>query len=208
MSTKVYNAFLFNGSLDELMSILYEIKADYYKRLEDKLPNLHFDNWKLEQKRYSFLPSDLTWKELKELQCPEYILESIFEKEAKINDYHPLNIEASVVIYFFENKIYAHFFGLDRDFEKEIFSKYTQFQDYHYQNNSDQSNYDWDDEPWEDMTEERQKELEDDWDERERVWDAILSDSAIPSDRGLCYDFNPKGYKLILLCNKILNSIK
>lgn len=207
MSAKVYNAYIFNDSLDKLMSILYEIKAEYYKLLENKLPNLHFKSWILKKDRYTFLPSDLTWIEFKKLKFSDYLLENIIEKEAKINDYHPLNIDASVVIYFFENKVYAQFFGFDRDFEKFIFQKYTQFQDYHYQDNTDQSNYDWDNESWDTMTEERQKELEDDWSERERVWDNILSESSIPSDRGLVYEFAPKGHKLNLLCNKILESI-
>lgn len=207
MSTTIYNAFIFNGNLDELMSILYEIKSEYYKILEDKLPNLNFNNWKLKKKKYSFLPSNITWQELKELDFADYLLENIIEKEKKINDHHPLNIEASVVVYFCENKIYVQFFGLDRDFQKDILDKYTKFQDYHFQNNTDQSNYDWDEEPWESMSEERQLELEKDWAERKRIWNNFFSDCSIPSDIGLSYDFAPKGYQLNLLCNKILKAI-
>lgn len=208
MSTKIYNAFIFNSNIDELMSILYEIKTEYYQILENKLPNLNFNNWKLKKKRYPFLPSNLTWQEFKKLDFSDYLLENIIEKEKKINDYHPLNIDASIVIYFCENKIYTQFYGLDRDFQESILTKYDKFQDYNYQDNTDQSNYDWDNELWDNMSEERQLELEEDWKEREIIWNKILPDHSVPSDKGLTYEFAPIGYQLNLLCKKILNAIE
>ena len=206
MSTKIYNAFIFNGSAEELITILKEIKSEYYELLKNKLSNLNFawKGWILTKKRYPFLPSDVNWKEFKAL---DYLLENIIEKEKKIGEHHPFNIDASLVTYFCEDKIYVQFFGLPNDFQKLVLAKYTQFQDYHYQNNTDQSNYDWDEESWETMSEERQLELENEWGERYRIWNKIMPDYSAPSQNGLCFDFAPINYQLNLLCNDILKSI-
>lgn len=208
MSTKIYNAFKFNGNNEELISIFKNIKLEYYDYLQNKLTKLNFNKWNLEKKRYKFLEKDYTWKEFKELDFPEYILEDIFQVENKRGEWHPLNIDASSVVYHCEEKIYVQFFGFDRDFLKNQLDKYSQFEDYHYQNSTDQSNYDDDKEPWNEMSEERQKELEKEWKERYRIWEKIMPDWSIPSECGLIYNFTPIGYKLTCLCNDILDKIK
>jgi len=209
MSTKIYNAFKFNGNGEELIVILKEIKKEYIELTKNKLMKLNYSpNWILKKDRYPSLLSDLTWIELKEISCSEFILEDIIRKEEKIGEYHPFNISASAIIYFCENNIYIQLFGLPRDYQKQILNKYNQFTDYHYQNQSDQSNYDWDKEDWNTMTEERQEELEKEWEERERIWDKIMPDYSSPSELGLSFDFVPINYEMSVFCRDIIKSIK
>lgn len=208
MSTKIYNTFKFNGETEELISILKEIKLSYYQYLKNFLTNLNL-NWDLKKERYKFLEKDYSWKEFKELDFSDYLLEDILATEKKRGEHHPFNIDASAVVYFCENKQYVQFFGLPQDFQKLILDKYNdKFQDYHYQNNTDQSNYDWDTEPWDEMSEERQEELEKEWEERYRIWEKIMPDYSIPSESGLIFEFAPIGYQLHLLCNVVLDTIK
>lgn len=208
MSTKIYNAFIFNGNTEELMSILKDIKSEYYEFIKNKLTKLNYSKWILEKKRYKFLEQDYTWQEFKNTDFPEYVLEDIISVENKRGEWHPFNIEASAVVYHCENKVYVQFFGFDRDFQKIQLDKYNQFQDYHYQNSTDMSNYDWDNEPWDTMSDQRKAELEAEWEERCRIWEKIMPDWSIPSECGLVYNFEPIGYKLNCLCNDILNSIE
>ena len=210
MSTKIYNAFKFNGNGEELIVILKEIKKEYIQLTKNMLMKCNFSSadWILKKDRYPFLPSDLTWKELKEINFSEFILENIIRKEEKIGEHHPFNISASAVVYFCENNIYIQLFGLPRDYQKQVLNKYSQFKDYHYQNNTDQSNYDWDKEDWNIMAEERQKELEKEWDERKRIWNIIMPDYKAPSELGLSFDFVPINYEMTVFCCDILESIK
>ena len=209
MSTKIYNAFKFEGTGEELISILKEIKKEYISLTKEKLIKYnYYSNWILEKKRYSFLPKDVTFQELKELSCSEFLLQDIIRTEERIGEHHPFNISASAVVYFCENNIYVQLFGLPRDYQEQVLNKYTQFKDYHYQNQSDQSNYDWDIESWESMTIERQEELEKEWEERERIWDIIMPDYSAPSELGLTFDFVPINYEMSVFCRDILESIK
>ena len=209
MSTKIYNAFKFEGTGEELISILKEIKKEYISLTKAMLMNCNYSSWILKKSRYPFLPSDLTWEQLKETDFSEYLLEDIIRKEEKIGEHHPFNISASAVVYFCENNLYVQLFGLPRDYQKEVLNKYTQLKDYHYQNNTDQSNYDWDKEDWNTMTIERQEELEKEWRERERIWDKIMPNwGDSPSESGLSFDFVPINYEMSVFCNDILKSIK
>lgn len=205
MSTKIYNAYQFLGTSEELMVILKELKKDYYEYLKTFLKNLHYSNHVFEKKRYPFLEQDLTFKELKQKDFADYLLEDIIHKEIKIGDWHPLNIDSSAVVYFFENKIFIQFFGLPKEFRSFI-DKNNKFKDYHYQNSTDMSNYNWDDEDWNTMTEERQTELESEWNERRKIWNEIMPDYSVPSECGLTFEFTPMGYKFNQLCNFILES--
>lgn len=89
MSTKIYNAYQFLGTSEELMVILKELKKDYYEYLKTFLKNLHYSNHVFEKKRYPFLEQDLTFKELKQKDFADYLLEDIIHKEIKIGDWHP-----------------------------------------------------------------------------------------------------------------------
>jgi len=205
MSTKIYNAYIFDGTINELINILKNIREEYEEHAKKTLLGLSYFHVNFTKKRYPFLESDMTMKELKESSFGEFTLEDIIIKEKSRNEHHPFNIDASSVVYFFEDKLYVQLFGLPRDFQKDIINKYTQFRDYHFQNSTDQSNYDWEKESWSKMSDERQKELEDEWDERDRVWENILPGWSAPSDHGLIFEFTPT--RLSMFCSDVLREV-
>lgn len=209
MSTKIFNAFKFSSNLDELISILKEIKELYNQICLDKIISLFKSyNYEFEKERYPFLESGITVGELKNDGMSNFILSDIFEHEYKINEHHPLNINASVVVYSFENKIYVQFFGLYERELKYLIKKYEKlFEDYHYQDSTDMSNYDWDKEKIENMSPEKVKELEEDWKERKRIWDNILPYYSAPSECGLSFDVSPNGHDLVKFSQNVLKSI-
>jgi len=197
MSTKIYNAYKFLGKTNEIIPMLKDIKKLY---LED-ITNIFIKvaNIKYTKKEYNFLEEDTILKDLKSYELSD-ILEDIMKKG--YND--PLNIQSSAMVYFHNGDIYIQFFGLkDRHFKKYE----DKLIDYHYQNQVDQSNYDWDKEKWEEMTPERQKELEDDWDNRRKVWDEIITDFTF-AQNGLSFNFNPMDYMLTDFCRNVLKTIK
>lgn len=206
MSTKIYNAFIFDGSAEELMLILKDIKNKYLEITQKYLMGLNYKNWTFTKKRYPFLDSDMNIKEIKDCGFGEFLLQDIIDREKRLNEHHPYNIDASAVVYFHKNKIYVQFFGLPRGYEKTFLN--DKFKDYHYQNSTDQSNYDWEKEEWDEMSPERQKELEDEWKERENVWDEILPGWSAPVEHGLIFDFLPNGYNFSKFCDEILESIE
>lgn len=221
MSTKIYNAFIYKGSTEELLSYLYQIKKEYIELMKSRLSKINVDTT-FEKKRYNFLSEDITLKLLKEksdepyspkkkytnIDFPEFVLTDIIETEMKRSEYHPFNINASAVVYFCENKIYIQFFGLPRDFQKIKIESFDKFKDYHYQNSTDMSNYDWDKEDWNQMSKERKEELQNEWCERHRVWEKIMSETVTPSECGLVYDFHPNHYDLSMFCRELLKMIK
>lgn len=207
MSTKIYNAFKFNGEIEELMKIFSDIKSEYSELTKNKLKKLNPD-LVFEKKKYPFLEKDIKLKDLKNDTFGEFILSDIIEKEKIISGHHPFNIDASAVVYFFENNIYVQFFGLPRNYEKTLLNKLKQFTDYHYQNSTDQSNYNWEEEKWDEMSDERQKELEQEWKERLRVWEGIYRNDLwrAPSECGLVYEFAPNHYDMGIFCKDIIDS--
>lgn len=58
MSTKIYNAFIYDGSAEELISFLYQIKKEYIDLMKDKLSKLNI-NAIFDKKRYNFLSEDI-----------------------------------------------------------------------------------------------------------------------------------------------------
>ena len=70
------------------------------------------------------------------------------------------------------------------------------------------SNYDWDAEPWNEMTEERQEELNNEWNNRRRIWEKIIPGYEAPSECGLTFEFTPNHNKLSLFCREVLDAIK
>jgi len=196
MSTKIYNAFKFNGTPEQLMVILKDIKKEYTEQCKNDLSKLKLDEIEFNKKRYPFLEKDMY---LKESDFPDFTLSNIIERETIIGERSPLNIDASAVVYFHDG-IFVQFFGLP----DSIINKHPMFEDYHYQNQSDMSNYDEDKEPIESMTEERLQELNMDWIERRDTWDEILPWSdPVPSNNGLIFSFIPNHYELSMFCRDL-----
>jgi len=197
MSTKIYNAYKFLGKTNEIIPMLKDIKKIYLNDVKEML--IKYANISFSKKEYDFLDNDYLLKEL-----PSYYLSDILESIMRKGYNVPLNIQSSAMVYFHKDDIYIQFFGL----KSKYCDKYKNILiDFHYQNQVDQSNYDWDKEKWDEMTTERQKELEDDWDHRKEVWDEIITDTTF-SENGLSFNFNPTNYMLTYFCGEILQTIK
>jgi len=197
MSTKIYDAYKYEGNLHSLLNQLKEIRKEYQ---EEKIELLSiFGKLEIEvENGKKVMLKDLDNEILGHMFFGDYL-----EKRMKIGYNEPQNISASVVMYPYKDDIYLQFFGL----HSKYINKIDNLRDYHYQNQTDQSNYDWDKEKWKDMSEERQKELEEEWDEREKVWDEILGDNT-PSESGFFFEFHPHGYHMSEFCRKITKKIK
>ena len=197
MSTKIYNAFEYKGTIQELMNDLKEMREGYRKQVVTMLVNspatceiLKCTAKKLYcdfLRRYNYSDDfDLENDPVKDIEVRHlnysemlYFLELMCKSQ--IND--PLNIEASSVIYINNNKIYVQFFGY-----KLNTRKYKKFSDYHYQNQVDKPKG---------ITNKQ-------WDEREKVWDDIFKDRNLPSAAGMCYDF---GNDIIDICLKVSDNV-
>lgn len=203
MSTKIYNAYKFMGTMPELIKILKEIRINYQEYELEKLTK--FKDYTFKKEYFKFLQKDYSMQELVNEQIGDLILADILEKEMQVCHNTPMNISSSAVVYFYENDIYVQFFGLNDRYIKEYMNKFV---DFHYQDQTDMSNYDWYKDDWQNMSDERKKELNDDWNNREKVWGEIINDYDTFAESGLHFNFNPVDYKLTEFCNNLLNKIK
>ncbi|MFW6233718.1 MAG: hypothetical protein ACOC3Z_03590 [Nanoarchaeota archaeon] len=202
MSTKIYNAFKYNGKLSELINSLKEIKESY---LNDKMEDLSkFGELIITNKEVDLVKEDIKIKDLYKYPLGDLIFSNFLEKQMKIGYNTPLNIEASCVVYGHKNNIYIQFFGINSKYYNIIKDK---IEDFHYQNKSDMSNYNWDEEKWENMTPQRKTQLTRNWNKRKKVWDDIISNYDTFSESGLIFNFYPSGYKLDMFCHDILKKI-
>lgn len=166
MSTKIYNAYIVKDlNIESLIQVLREIKVKYFNHCI-KL---------LKEESYIFKEAYNIRKSHRDIY--KQIMSSII---SQINDIE--NIEATCVVYFHKNKIYIQFSGVPY----EIINQYKFFQDFHYQNSSDMSNYTGE---WKNLTSKEKSKLRYDWHKRKRIWDEILPGSGVPSECGLSYEF-------------------
>jgi len=200
MSTKIYDAYKVTGTIHELMRLLGALRELH---IDQSIENFKkFSGVFKETEFKGIIEKDETLESLSENFAGEFILEDIIRKFIDKGLNTPLNISASAVVYFDKKDIYVKFFGMSR-LENGPIKNADFLEDYHYQNSSDQSNYDWDVEKWEKMTPKRQKELTKDWEERRETWDRIIGDGPF-YEKGLVFDFVPSGYPMTLMCKKIL----
>jgi len=121
MSTKIYNAYKFNGSIEDLMVFLWDLKKKYWENVE-----------------YVFKGSmvwDYYFVNMDRLKAIDEF-EKGMRKGTRFNYYDP---SASVVVYFYKKHIYVQFFGVFEDLYKLDESKILdhRFKDYHYQNSTE-----------------------------------------------------------------------
>ena len=200
MSTKIYNAYRVKGSIHDLMDLLKKIR------------NIHKEFIVEVYKRYTgtFDPKDYkgiidepqTLKSLAEEDFGDFLLEKIIRAETERGFNTPLNVDSNAVVYFYKKKIYIIFFGLPRQV-LDTLKQCPILEDYHYQNQCDQSNYNWEKEKWEEMPKERQRALAKDWRERGRLWDKMIGEGPF-YENGLQFEFVPSGYPMTLICQQIL----
>jgi hypothetical protein len=179
MSTKIYDAFKFEGTIQELMQELFLIRDKYWEQRRNDLKEwgcmslaaiLDYDHVTKNIEPY-YLKNFRDAKEdirNKPLYAQDFdTLNKILQAQiqSRLND--PLNFQASVIIYPNEDGIYLQFFGL-RDNSEYINDRFT---DIHYQNQTDMP---------EDISEEE-------WDKRRETWDKIFERNSIPSNTGLSF---------------------
>lgn len=189
MSTKIYDAYKFNGDISNLMDILYKIREDHKITIGNKFR----DNYE----------GELEYVEI------EKFLDKYYEGRSseEMQRMHKLN--SKIYVYFDEggkskvreNKIneivgsqktsdiYVQFIGcgpLLKEWCEKEWSKF--FIDYHYQNQTDP--YYIYEEEYESMSDDKLKELEEEYEERSETWDRIFDKYWTPREAGLCYDLS------------------
>ena len=121
-------------------------------------------------------------------------------------DTRKIYVVSSVVIYPHRNgDLYVHFFNVKNNIMKKYIINNQRFEDFHYQNSSDMSNFNMKKENINTMTSERREELERDWNYRREVWDELLLGLAIPSENGFIFEFTDKEKISITILNKNLD---
>lgn len=166
MSTKIFNAYIWDGIAPELMEFLKELRKKYIEAATDHLVMFH-RLFETREKEYE--------------EKGEYFSMSIYLQDrikAGIND--PDNIEASVAVYFRGDTIAVQFFGLELFWDKEknvrplqeFIKANSKLSEYSYWNNVDEP---------EDVTEEE-------WDARRDFWDFL----DVPVEDGLIYELSSR----------------
>lgn len=182
MSTKIYNAYKFAGTIQELHAVLVEMRKKYHERVIEILSSvpldtpaaaLFFNQPKLIDKcqRDHLLPDEeLKNKTFGELNM--FSLDSVLTTAVESERSLPINFEASAVVYLHEDMILVQFFGIEK--LSETLS--PAFTDFHYQNQVDQPDNVSDEE----------------WEYRERVWDSVFNGITAFADAGFVYDIYAK----------------
>lgn len=171
MSTKIYNAYIYDGNMESLLPHLLDLKLRVWKAAEE-----HLKIW-------------LETDGLKDLRNHNIRLKMLEASSRKT--YDPYNMDSSMVVIphpdTSKNLSLAVFFGVSytnpqgkNSTEEDIFGDLaSKFKDYHYQNQSDKP---------EEITDEE-------WDERKEVWDEVLKESDFFADVGYAYSFiEPDNY--------------
>ena len=186
MSTKIYNAYKYNGTIQELWDDLQIIREE----VRDAINKLC-----LEVARESYIDNkgelnkDTLYDDIRRqmnIQYPSY------------NDIFAFG-QASIVIYPYNNALYFQLFGLDvsRGLELSIphmkkLMESGKIQDYHYQNQTDPY-YEYDGTTYTDIEFDA---LEEDWERRRIVWDEIFEKSDVPKFAGLTFHIHNTYYSM------------
>jgi hypothetical protein len=199
MSTKIYNAYTYSGTLEELMEWLLEYRKLYERvaakelyplmQAEELLAERDPDRYK--NISYRSLRGIGERELFKDLRNWMHTMEAIEAFIASgLNE--PLNINASVVVYAFKGKTVVHFFGLDfglRKYTKELqdfISNNKKFSDYSFWNNTDEP---------EGMTREE-------WEKRGEFYYDLTKEHSFHNSVGLVYELS-NTESLIYICQAI-----
>lgn len=200
MSTKVYNGIKFK-SKD------YRIVLEQLKGLRDPAKEIALNDLKKSQIKVFIRVNDL-------VDTDPYDVLKGMELSSNKNMKDVMDIAINFTISIFPHKngnIYGYFFDDIREKYKNILLVDDICEDYHYQNQSDMSNYDWDIN-WDDIPEEKQFELEKDWKEREEIWEDLMGDGTF-AENGFMYDIVDGGrdlwsYRIVGEIKKIQDKLK
>lgn len=204
MSTKIYDAYIFKGELKEVFQLKRELQKTYGEDVIGVLNTLK----DLEIKAFGeFSEFNRANKYIKEFNdktietIPVYALTEILMGVVKRGNAEFLNFYASMMLYCHEDKIIVQFFG----FYPSMFEKYFALQksaklitdyvekgklvDFHYQNQCDQP---------EGISDEE-------WEEREKIWDEIIGNTGKFCEAGFGLDFTES---LISICYSFQHSLE
>jgi len=195
MSTKIYDAYKYHGKLEDLTKYLIKIKNDFIENDFKKQLITYYSPFDLIQIEKNSKIETIYLKDINRWQLADYY-------NSKHGAYFKEDFTLSVVTFFDNDNIYCKFNNVNF----KLIEKYNVFADYHYQNQTDMSNYNEDDEPWKEMATERQVELEDGWNIRKKTWDKIFSNTWNTYDVGVSYDLSPFSNSMKLEAFNILNN--
>lgn len=113
MSTKIYDVYEWDGTVQEAFTFLMKMRTRVEKQVIYTMSSYKFHN-----------------------QMPQFKLIEEIQKTIKEGLNGPLNLSCSAVVYLYKDRTFIHFFGLDRTWDKRL-SKVKRLKDYHYQNCTD-----------------------------------------------------------------------
>jgi len=170
MSTKIYYGHRFDGTWEELLEVCIQLRKDYIKEVEvlytkflDAL--LKSDEVCNREEMYFSAVKGVKYKDFNTGHQAYYLMGLM---ESGLSD--PLNTDSSIIAYPFEGKIYIVPF-MDHKWNK-LTERSDKFKFFGYWNNTD---------PDEGCTEEE-------WNERERVWESIFPGYEPAKIYGLTYE--------------------
>ena len=183
MSTKIYDAYEYNGKLSNLIRDIQLVRKEYEG-------NIHtiIKDFVLREKTNGDVNNFWNNSELDGEALEKFIIKENQKKFPTIMD--ELTFNGSFVVYapIGKNRIFFQSFGVD-NYEmsnKNVFYKKwiksKRVKDFHYQDQSD---------PWfafEKLNKHQLKEAKKDWKDRERIWDKIFKDHSSPISAGLTYE--------------------
>jgi len=188
MSTKVYNGIKFKSK--DYNEVLKQLKS-----LREPAKEIAINDLKNSQIRVFIGMKDLIDND------PYEVLKNMeISSNKNFRDHEDISINFHIVVYPHPNgNIYGYFFDDIREYTKLLMVDEI-CEDYHYQNQSDMSNYDWNID-WKDIPKEKQDELEKDWEEREQIWDDLMGSGSF-TENGFLYEIvdggrDLWGYRLI-----------
>jgi len=124
MSTKIYDAFVYKGNIENLMKWLFQKKEQYKELKKEEIARLFRGQKKIQKENY-------------------FMIAELIEKSVKKQINAVTNYQAQAVIYFYKKKIYIKFFSVP----SKLLPKDKKFIDFHYQNSTDKpdniSNKEW-----------------------------------------------------------------
>lgn len=172
MSTKIFNAYKFDGSVTDLISMFQDFRKKWISYQVDKIV---------------YLLENQETQESKNEKLHRLFVDMDEQSSKQINSYSDvLDIKGSATVYFVEDVILVQFFIDTERFKtnRPVFTNDPRFSDFHYQNQTD---------PYfafqEDLTDEEKQKAEKDWSERKRLWDLVFETVWSPREVGLTFDF-------------------
>lgn len=191
MSTKIYNAYEWTGTPDELLAYFLDLRLKYLQSVVQ-----YFASLPLLDRYYKEAMADEKHGKIK----AEMSFEKDLQKEMLKGLKDPMDVGATASVYFHLGRVYVQFFGLDEiprwagyaskstDGIDIVKIEDRRLKDFHYQNQTDHD----------------EEINESEWEEREKVWDEIFAVASTPKEVSFSYSFFDVE-DVWLVGNKVIN---